>query len=211
MLGERVGARLVPVPVQARGGEIQIRGHAVEPSQIIGTEIRRELHGLLVEDGAVKAVQVALRIPVHFANAQTVVARLANHLRQLDRVLLGHTPVAEHAVTPGRLAREQRGARRRTGGCRRVGVAKPHALLRDAVEVRRVDGAVAVRAQAIAAMLIRHDQQKVGAAARTPPQESRCGGCAEECATRHALQHISVAGGLFLRGQPRGEGPPRGV
>lgn len=63
----------------------------------------------------------ALVMPVHLANAQREVARIAQRLGLFDRILFRDPAVTEHPVVPGRLACQQRGPRRRAARRRRVG------------------------------------------------------------------------------------------
>ena len=79
------------------------------------------------------------------------------------------------------------GARRRAGGHGGIAAAEAGAFARDAVEVRRVDGAVAVRAQAVGAELVRHQQQDIRPRARLRAEPG--GG-----QRRARLHHVPSAG-----------------
>jgi len=114
----------------------------------------------------VEPVKRALGVPVHLADAEGVVAGLAEHARQLVPVLGGDAAVAEHAVVPRRQAGQQGRPRRRARRRARVGVPEQHALARDPIQVGRLDRGIAVGADAVAAVLVGHEKQDV----RPPPR-----------------------------------------
>ena len=73
--------------------------------------------------------------------------------------------VAQHAELLGIQAAHERGARRAADGKLAVGAGELHALRREAVEVRRADGGVAVAAET-RGEIVANDQEDVGTSGR---------------------------------------------
>src|SRR6516165_12308566 len=99
-----------------------------------------------------ETMQSALWRPMHFPDAERVVAGVAQQLRQLHGVMFRHRAVPEHAVAPRRHTCEQCGACRGAGRSGRIGAAEPDTTSGEPVEIRRLDYRIPTGAQTVAAM-----------------------------------------------------------
>src|SRR5215510_11746507 len=92
--------------------------------------------------------------------------------------MLGYLSVAQHPVLPRRHTGEQRRTRWRAGRRRGIGAAESHAASRQPVQIRSMNRRVAIGTEAVATMLVRHQQQEVWSLARAPHHAwKRRGGC----------------------------------
>jgi len=180
----------VIVPADPRLVRIAIRRDLGEPLAVVADEALGLGAAGFVDEHVAVAVRMALWVEVILPDAAGVVAGFAKHRREFMRVRVGHASVAKLAVVPGLEPRQDSRARRRATGRRAVGGAEEHALVGDAVEVRRLHARVTVRADRVASVLIAHHEQDVRALAwlrhRYPPSRccgKCCGGCADELAT----------------------------
>ena len=163
-LGQYIGPGAVGVGADARGADLGGRCFGREPRPVVTPELGRLLSAGLVEDEIVKAMAAALGRPVHFANAQRVVASVPEHLGHLDRIFRGDLGIAQHPVVPGVHARQERRARGGAGGRGGVGATEERAFPCEAVHVGGVYDGIPVGPDAIGAVLIGQKEQNVGLA-----------------------------------------------
>lgn len=135
-----------------------------EPLPVVAHEPRGFRASGLIQDRLVKSVKVALREPVHLADAGGVVAGLAQHPRHLVRVLVPDPAIPQHPVAPGRHARQQAGTRRGAAWRGGIGAPEENTLTGDAVQVWSMDVRVPVGAHAVRPVLVGHQQQDIGPA-----------------------------------------------
>ena len=108
-----------------------------------------------------ESVKGILRVPVHLADAERVIAVVAQQLRHFVAVMLGHLAIPQHAVVPGRQTGEQSGAGRRTAGTRGIGIAEPIPVGSKSVHVRGNHCGISGPAQGISPLLVGHDKDNV--------------------------------------------------
>ena len=161
MLWQDVRPGAVVVPSQARRVGVFAWRDTHEPAVVVADEARRLHPAGLVQQRAVKTVQTALRVPVHFADAEGVVSGLAHQPRELGSVVACNPSVAQHAVVPGGEPCEQAGAGGSTGRRGAVGVREHDSFARDRIQVGCVNGRVAHAAEAVETKLVCHQEQDV--------------------------------------------------
>ena len=116
----------------------------------------------LVQDHMVEAIEFALWVEVHFAHGLCVVSRTGEFAGQrgrvLERVRAGHR---ETAMVPLIHAREDARAGGGAGGDGGVGVVETRAALGQFIQVGGFEYRVAVAPEAVAALLVGCNQEKV--------------------------------------------------
>ena len=166
VLRQHIGPGVVFVEPQSGGMPIQRGRLRIKPRHVVAAKIDGFDPARLVEDGLVKAVQAALRRPVHFPNAQRVVAGIPHFLREFAGVFPAHSAIRQHPVVPGRQAREQPRPRGRAARRRGVCLREQRSFPREAIEVGRTDGGVAIGPDAIGPVLVCHDEEDIRLARR---------------------------------------------
>ena len=147
------------VAVQA---EAPARSAAVPGLTGIAEIVRKHVAamGHLVEAEAL-AARMLMHVP---ADKLGLVARAPEFARQCGRrIPLALFHVAEHAVGGGKLSGHEAAARRNAHGAGRVGVLEAHAFGGQRIEIGRLHLGMPLDAQRVAAELIAHDHEKVGA------------------------------------------------
>ena len=129
--------------------------HPVRKPRIVAAPNVEQTRVALAEMPLADICRVIARRAEQFrvVGAQLVLRQRENRLKPIDVVV---EPV-RGGIDPG----QQRGAGRRANRLRNIGVGKANALRGEAVEMRRVDEWIAVRANGVAAPLIGKNEQKI--------------------------------------------------
>ena len=180
-LGEERQSAIGRPGAEVRRGGMVILRPGLEPAQKLGMArpqprriaVERRVEMDLRIDAPLVALEAVVRVAarrlrgapgdVQLADQRGLVAEAGQVLGQQHLIVGQRVVQTVHAVPRQRLAGQHAGAARRADGGVDVTTLEHHAAGRQSVQRRRLDGAAAVAAERVPALLIAHDEQNVGA------------------------------------------------
>ena len=137
------------------------RMNLLEPLAVIGDKSRIAHPAAFIQFHALITVRIALRVEMLFADGVGVIARFVHQARQLNRIAFGDLLVAEHAMTPWRLAGQNRGARGGAGRRGTVGPAEARAFSSETIQIWAVHRRISRASEEVGAHLVSHNENDV--------------------------------------------------
>ena len=134
--GQGIGLTQMAIPINAGAVGVQSEGLSGKPLAIIADEIRIFHTPALVKQGGLEASQRTLRMPVHLADAQGMIAQITQHLRHLIVVMLCHLTITKHTMPPRRLTGQQTGTGRRTARCCCISMTEKKTIMGQTIDIR---------------------------------------------------------------------------